>query len=87
MIVAEKSVCTKSYTFSMGFGRDEIMRIISYGCGNYKPFKEDTSIEVRPLTLIFGKNSSGKSAGLRLLRLILRALSARMEPSHWRWMN
>lgn len=55
------------------------MRIISYGCGNYKPFKEHVVIELRPLTLIFGKNSSGKSAKLRLLRLILRALSARMH--------
>lgn len=53
------------------------MKIISYGCGNYKPFKDNFSIELRPLTLIYGKNSSGKSASLRVLRLLLRALSAR----------
>ncbi len=53
------------------------MRIISYGCGNYKPFKDNFSIELRPLTLIYGKNNSGKSAGMRVLRLILRALSTR----------
>ena len=50
------------------------MKLHSYGCTNYKPFKAETIIEVRPLTLIFGKNSSGKSALLRLLRLILRTL-------------
>ena len=57
------------------------MRIVSYGCGNYKPFKDSFSIELRPLTLIYGKNSSGKSAGMRVLRLILRALSARATGS------
>lgn len=51
------------------------MRIISYGCRNYKPFQEDVSIEVRPLTLIYGKNGSGKSALLRLIRLLLRTVS------------
>lgn len=53
------------------------MRIFSYGCKNYKPFKDGFSMELRPLTLIFGKNSAGKSAAVRLLRLILRALSDR----------
>ncbi len=50
------------------------MKLHSYGCTNYKPFKAETIIEVKPLTLIFGKNSSGKSALLRLLRVVMRAL-------------
>lgn len=37
------------------------------------------SIDVRPLTLIFGKNNSGKSAILRLPRLLLRTLSSRQR--------
>lgn len=53
------------------------MKLISYGCTNYKPFKTETILELRPLTLIFGKNSSGKSAALRLLPLLFRALAAR----------
>ncbi|TWA60423.1 AAA ATPase-like protein [Azospirillum brasilense] len=53
------------------------MRVVSFGCRNYKPFKGDISVELRPLTLVFGKNSSGKSALIRLMRLLLRALSAR----------
>ncbi|MBP2227158.1 hypothetical protein J2847_000425 [Azospirillum agricola] len=57
------------------------MKIISYGCRGYKPFKEQACFEIRPLTLIFGKNNSGKSAGLRLLRLLLRSLSARLRGS------
>lgn len=51
------------------------MKILSYGCKNYKPFDNEIVIEVKPLTLIFGKNSSGKSASLRLLRLISQALT------------
>lgn len=53
------------------------MKILSFGFENYKPFREPATFEVRPLTLIFGKNSSGKSASLRSLRLILRALITR----------
>ncbi len=53
------------------------MKLLSYGCTNYKPFKDETNIEVRPLTLIYGKNSSGKSTAIRLLRLLLRAMTPR----------
>ncbi|HEV7371784.1 AAA family ATPase [Arenibaculum sp.] len=53
------------------------MQVVSFGCRNYKPFKGDVSVELRPLTLVFGKNSSGKSALIRLMRLLLRAMSAR----------
>jgi len=57
------------------------MRIVEYGCRNYKPFKDDASVELRPLTIIFGKNSSGKSALLRLPLLLLQAISARDSSS------
>lgn len=53
------------------------MRFRSFGCANYKAFKQSVSIEVRPLTLFFGRNNSGKSALLRMPRLLLRALSSR----------
>ncbi|MBF0401401.1 MAG: AAA family ATPase [Magnetococcales bacterium] len=53
------------------------MIIRSFGCEQYKVFRDLTSVELRPLTLFFGKNSSGKSALLRLLRLLLRAASGR----------
>jgi AAA ATPase domain/Protein of unknown function (DUF3696) len=48
-----------------------------FGCTNYKPFRTRVTIEVCPLTLFFGRNNSGKSALLRLPRLLLRALSSR----------
>jgi len=32
-------------------------------------------LEIRPLTLIFGRNSSGKSALIKLIRLALRAIA------------
>lgn len=53
------------------------MKIIEYRCKSYKAFREETRIQIKPLTLLFGKNNSGKSTLLRLPRLILYALSAR----------
>lgn len=52
------------------------MRPRSIGCANYKAFKSPVTLEVRPLTLLFGKNNSGKTALLRLIRLLLHALSS-----------
>ncbi len=53
------------------------MRIASFGCTGYKPFRGHIDISMRPLTVFFGRNNSGKTAALRLPRLLLRALSAR----------
>jgi hypothetical protein len=55
------------------------MKLISYGCENYKPFNNKVVFELNPLTLIYGKNSSGKSAALRLIRLMLRAMTLRSQ--------
>ncbi|MBF0179427.1 MAG: AAA family ATPase [Magnetococcales bacterium] len=55
------------------------MRIVSFGCERYKAFRQRVEIELRPLTLILGKNNSGKSALLRLPRLLLRAISSRQN--------
>jgi hypothetical protein len=55
------------------------MKLISFSCGDYKAFHERCEIQVRPLTLFFGKNNSGKSTLLRLPRLLLRTLSTRVR--------
>lgn len=52
------------------------MQLKSFGCSRYKAFREQTFVEVRPLTIFFGRNNSGKSTLLRLPRLLLRALSS-----------
>ncbi|MBF0182979.1 MAG: ATP-binding protein [Magnetococcales bacterium] len=52
-----------------------MIRVRSFGCSQYKAFRDPVTVEVRPLTLFYGKNSSGKSAILRLLRLLLRLFS------------
>ena len=41
---------------------------------NYKIFKNLESLEIKPITIIFGKNNSGKSAILKLPTLIENAL-------------
>ncbi|MDM8546235.1 AAA family ATPase [Candidatus Venteria ishoeyi] len=53
------------------------MKITSFNCKGYKAFRDEAQINLRPLTLLFGKNNSGKSTLLRLPRLLLRALSTR----------
>ncbi len=42
---------------------------------NYKAFKNKQSIDIKPITILIGKNSSGKSAIAKLLTLIDNALS------------
>ena len=37
---------------------------------NYKAFSNLEEIELQPVTLIIGKNSSGKSSVLKLIRII-----------------
>lgn len=55
------------------------MKLLAFNCHNYKAFREECEIKISPLTLFFGKNNSGKSTLLRLPRLLLRALSARVR--------
>ncbi len=42
---------------------------------NYKLFKSRQTLEIKPLTILIGKNSAGKSAILKLLPLIENSLS------------
>jgi hypothetical protein len=53
------------------------MELTAVSCENYKAFKRRQQLEMRPLTVLIGKNSSGKSAIARLPLLIGRALSKR----------
>ena len=57
------------------------MSIAGYSLENYRAFGERTSIDFRPLTLLFGYNSSGKSALLRALPLLRDSiLETQVEP-------
>src|SRR2546427_1753404 len=49
------------------------------GLGNFKAFAETQSIPIRPLTLIFGANSSGKSSFIHGLLLAHQSLVADRE--------
>jgi hypothetical protein len=46
---------------------------------NFMAFQDTGWIELRPITLLFGKNSSGKSAILRALRLLKQSLAGANE--------
>lgn len=54
------------------------MDLQSFTLANYRSFVEPTTIELRPLTLLFGYNNAGKSALLRALPLL--AASLRGQP-------
>jgi predicted ATPase len=49
--------------------------ISSFTVENYRSFPDKITIELRPLTLVFGYNNSGKSALLRFLPLIAESVS------------
>lgn len=44
---------------------------------NYKLFKEKQTLELKPITILIGKNNSGKSAVLKLMTLIEGALDGK----------
>lgn len=48
----------------------------SYTVARYRSFQDPTTVELRPLTLLFGYNNAGKSALLRALPLIASSLES-----------
>jgi hypothetical protein len=55
------------------------MELVGLSFQNYKAFPGHESIEIRPLTVLIGRNSSGKSAIARLPMLLAGALSDAAE--------
>lgn len=47
---------------------------------NYRAFKEDTYLKIKPLTLIFGENNAGKSSLARLLPSIKKSCKKNKSP-------
>lgn len=54
--------------------------ISSFSVENYRAFSRPQTIELRPLTLLFGWNSGGKSALLRFLPLLSESIAAHGPP-------
>ena len=54
--------------------------ISSFSVENYRAFSRPQTIELRPLTLLFGWNSGGKSALLRFLPLLSESIVAQGPP-------
>jgi predicted ATPase len=55
------------------------MKIESISFKNYKAFFEKQTIELKPITILIGKNSSGKSSIAKLFTLIENSLSGNTE--------
>ena len=56
------------------------MRLRSFTVEGFKAFAEETAVELRPLTLLYGYNHVGKSALLRVLPLLADSVSALSGP-------
>lgn len=52
------------------------MRLTSFSVQNYRGFADRTEVELRPLTLLFGYNSAGKSALLRWLPIVAASIDS-----------
>lgn len=52
------------------------MSLTAFSVEKYRSFRRHTRIEVRPLTLVFGYNATGKSALLRMLPLLRDTLKS-----------
>ena len=50
--------------------------LVSLGVENFRSFKKKTNIELKPITVFVGKNSSGKSSFLRLFPLFRQSIEA-----------
>ena len=55
------------------------MNIHKISIKNYKAFLEKQSIEIKPITVLIGKNSSGKSAITKLFTLFENSLSGKIK--------
>lgn len=53
---------------------DSMAKLTSLSFGKYKAFADDQTMDVRPITLLFGHNSVGKSAALRLLTVLAESV-------------
>jgi predicted ATPase len=53
-----------------------IFMLSSFTVENYRAFAREQTIEIRPLTLFFGWNSSGKSTLVRFLPLLVESIKA-----------
>lgn len=56
------------------------MRLRSYTVEGYKAFADETEVELRPLTLLYGYNHVGKSALLRVLPLLAESVGSLSGP-------
>lgn len=55
------------------------MKIVAITCSRYRAFKDPVFLELRPITLIIGKNGSGKSVLTRLPLIMADAIKSDAE--------
>src|SRR4028119_544315 len=61
-------------------GKELVQGITGISVSGYKSLYEECSIEVRPLTILAGANSSGKSSIMQPLLLMKQTLEASYDP-------
>jgi len=67
-------------TFAETNGKEAVQGITGISVRGYKSLSEECSIEIRPLTILAGANSSGKSSIMQPLLLMKQTLEATYDP-------
>jgi predicted ATPase len=67
-------------TFAETNGKEVVQGITGISVRGYKSLSEECSIEIRPLTILAGANSSGKSSIMQPLLLMKQTLEATYDP-------
>ena len=57
--------------------------IINWKVANFKSIREETKLELSPLTIFAGSNSSGKSTLIQSILLIAQSLAPKIDTSHF----
>ncbi len=67
-------------TYAKSQNKDPVQGITGIAVSGYKSLYEECSVEIRPLTIIAGANSSGKSSIMQPLLLLKQTLEATYDP-------
>lgn len=70
----------KRYTYPSFFGDEDAPQAVSIIVKGFKSIKRETEIDLKPVTVLAGRNSAGKSAVMQPLLLLKQTLESASDP-------